>query len=244
MRVAETGAQDRDEFLARMNEEMRGAEARVILSSALSMSWDGRIGYVCSFGAESPVLLTLIAEIDPALEVVFIDTHRHFPQTLDYRDELISRLGLTGVRTVSPGEAESRVLDPDGRLWRSDPDACCALRKVRPLDAALTGMGAWITGRKRFHGGERVRLPVFEYSAGRFKVNPLASWRADQTMPFLQARGIPAHPLVERGYLSIGCWPCTVPAEGPADLRSGRWPGREKTECGLHVDAVRRPAVF
>jgi phosphoadenosine phosphosulfate reductase len=102
---------------------------------------------------ESAVMLALIADVDPSLPIQFIDTGMHFPQTLDYRDELIERLGLTGVRTLVPNEGERLLEDPKNKLWNSSPDACCDLRKVRPLEPALEGYSAWITGRKRFHGG-------------------------------------------------------------------------------------------
>ncbi|MCA8900774.1 MAG: phosphoadenylyl-sulfate reductase, partial [Hyphomonas sp.] len=175
---------------------------------------------------------------------IFLDTGMHFPQTLDYRDELIERLGLTGVRSIPPNETERKVLDPKSQLWKTDADACCALRKVRPLAPALEGFTAWITGRKRFHGGARMSLPVFEFADGRFKVNPLANWTAEDVDLMVKQRNLPRHPLVAQGYPSIGCWPCTLPASDPLDPRSGRWAGQAKTECGLHVEKAERPRVF
>ena len=166
------------------------------------------------------------------------------PQTLDYRDELIDRLGLTGVRNIPPNETERKVLDPKNNLWQSDPDACCALRKVRPLEPALDGFSAWITGRKRFHGGARLSLPVFEYADGRYKVNPLANWTPEDVDLLLAQRNLPRHPLVAQGYPSIGCWPCTSPSDNPNDPRAGRWAGQNKTECGLHIEKNERPRVF
>ena len=230
--------------LSRLNAELRDAPAEAVLRAALRREWTGRITYVSSFGAESVAMLALIADVDPGLPVVFLDTGMHFPQTLDYRDEVIGRLGLTGVRNVQPNETERRVLDADGRLWKRDTDACCALRKVRPLEPALEGFEAWITGRKRFHGGARMSLPVVEFADGRFKVNPLANWTAEDVDDFIRERNLPHHPLVAQGYPSIDCWPCTRPAEDPLDPRSGRWAGQDKTECGLHVDKARRPRVF
>ncbi len=168
----------------------------------------------------------------------------HFAQTLEYRDTLIDRLGLTDVRNIAPNETERRVLDPNNTLWKTDPDACCELRKVRPLEPALEGLSAWITGRKRFHGGERMQLPVFEHANGRFKVNPLAGWTKDDVAHFFAVRNLPRHPLVAQGYPSIGCWPCTQPVAEDDDPRAGRWAGQDKTECGLHVEKTERPRVF
>ncbi len=230
--------------LARLNGELRQASAQDILRAAISREWPGELTYVSSFGAESVVMLSLIAEVDPFLPVIFIDTGMHFPQTLDYKDEVIARLGLTGVREITPNETERKVLDPKNMLWKADADACCALRKVRPLEPALEGFGAWITGRKRFHGGARMSLPVFEFADGRYKVNPLASWTQADVDAYLKEKDLPRHPLVSQGYPSIGCWPCTKPAADPNDPRSGRWAGQEKSECGLHVDRNERPRVF
>ena len=233
-----------DARLARLNGELREASAQTILRVAMVREWPEQLTYVSSFGAESVAMLSLIAEVDPSPPVVFLDTGMHFPQTLDYRDEVIERLGLTGVRSIPPNETERKVLDPDNKLWQSEPDACCALRKVRPLEPALEGFDAWITGRKRFHGGERMKLPVFEFANGRYKVNPMAGWTADDVDLFMKQRNLPRHPLVDQGYPSIGCWPCTRPASDPLDPRSGRWAGQDKTECGLHLDKTERPRVF
>ncbi|MCL4135562.1 UNVERIFIED_CONTAM: hypothetical protein GTU68_065778 [Idotea baltica] len=189
-------------------------------------------------------MLALIADVDPSLPIQFLDTGMHFPQTLDYRDEVIERLGLTGVVSTPPSETERKILDPKNNLWKTDTDACCALRKVRPLEPALAGYDAWITGRKRFHGGARLSLPVFEFTDGRYKVNPLASWTPEDVDLLIRQRNLPRHPLVAQGYPSIGCFPCTKPSDNAADPRAGRWAGQEKTECGLHVEKAERPRVF
>lgn len=233
-----------DARLARLNGELRTASAQTILRVAMLREWPGELTYVSSFGAESAVMLALIADVKPDLPIIFLDTGMHFPQTIDYRDRLVDLLGLSDVRAIPPNEAERKVLDPRNDLHRRDTDACCALRKVRPLEPALTGFSAWITGRKRFHGGARLALPVFEHASGRFKVNPLASWTQHDVDRFFAQRGLPRHPLVGQGYPSIGCWPCTRPAEDPSDIRSGRWAGQDKSECGLHVEKEDRPRVF
>ncbi len=233
-----------EERLARLNKELREASAQTILRASILREFPGEMTYVSSFGAESAVMLALIADVDPGLPVIFFDTGMHFPQTLDYRDALIERLGLTNVRTHHPAEAERLAIDPKNVLWKTDTDACCDLRKVRPLEPALQGFTAWITGRKRFHGGARISLPVFEHASGRFKINPLAGWTPDDVQLFFEHRSLPAHPLVAQGYPSIGCWPCTAPAADPGDIRSGRWVGQDKTECGLHVEKKERPRPF
>jgi len=233
-----------EDRLARLNGELRDASAQTILRASIVREWEDQLTYVSSFGAESAVMLALIADVDPSLPIVFLETGMHFPQTLDYKDELTDRLGLTNVRAIPPSEEERLVVDPKNALWKTDTDACCDLRKVRPLEPALEGFSAWITGRKRFHGGARMSLPVFEHAAGRFKVNPLAGWQQEDVNRFFIYRNLPRHPLVAQGYPSIGCWPCTKPAADPSDIRSGRWAGQGKTECGLHVEKEERPRVF
>jgi phosphoadenosine phosphosulfate reductase len=232
-----------EERVARLNVEARGASAQDVIRIALREFGEG-LTYVSSFGAESAAMLGLIADVEPAMPIQFIDTGMHFHQTLAYRDELSRVLGLTGVRTTQPVKEEVKAVDPKGVLNKTDPDACCEVRKVRPLTPALEGFSAWITGRKRFHGAGRANLPVFEFFEGRFKVNPLANWTQEDVNAYLAQRALPKHPLVLEGYPSIGCWPCTVRPADPSDIRSGRWAGRDKTECGLHVESKERPRVF
>lgn len=233
-----------DERLERLNGELREASAQTILRASIVREWPDEITYVSSFGAESAVMLALIADVDPSLPIIFLETGMHFPQTLDYKEALTEHLGLTNVRDIEPSETEQKVLDSSKDLWKTDTDACCALRKVRPLEPALEGYKAWITGRKRFHGGARLNLPVFEHASDRFKINPLAGWTQEDVDQFFIYRGLPKHPLVAQGYPSIGCWPCTKPSADPSDVRSGRWSGQGKTECGLHVQKADRPQVF
>jgi phosphoadenosine phosphosulfate reductase len=230
--------------LARLNGALRTASAQEILRISLKQEWPGEVTYVSSFGSESVAMLALIAEVDPGLPVQFIDTGMHFAQTLDHKAEVMAALGLTNVRTLVPAPVEVKVLDPKSTLWKTDTDACCDLRKVRPLQPAIDGFSAWITGRKRFHGGARVQLPVFEFADGRFKINPLVSWTSDDIQAFIASHGLPRHALVAEGYPSIGCWPCTKPSDDADDPRAGRWAGQKKTECGLHIEKAERPRVF
>jgi phosphoadenosine phosphosulfate reductase len=207
------------------------------LIAAVIRVFAGRIALVSSFGADAAVLLHLVASVDRRTPVILIDTRKLFPETLAYRDRLVARLGLSDVRAVAPSPAALAAEDPDGTLWRRDPDRCCTLRKVAPLAAALDGFDAWISGRKRFQSDARAALPLFERDAGgRIKVNPLAAWSPADIAAYFTAHDLPEHPLVAFGYASIGCVPCTEPlAAGEGDARAGRWRGRAKTECGIHT---------
>ncbi|MGC1303669.1 MAG: phosphoadenylyl-sulfate reductase [Caulobacteraceae bacterium] len=222
-----------------LNRALRDATAQEILAAALACA-PGRVAVVSSFGSESVVLLHMLSRIDPAAPVLFLDTGQLFAQTLDYRRSVVRRLGLADVRDLRPAFADIAVHDPRADLYKTDANACCAVRKVAPLDLALRDFDAWITGRKRFHGGGRVHLPVVERSEGKVKFNPLAGWSKAELDAYVGEHALPPHPLVASGYASLGCWPCTKPTEDPSDVRSGRWAGSEKTECGIHT-LRRRP---
>lgn len=221
---------------AALADAFEGAAPQDILRAVLTREFVGEIALVSSFGAEAAVMLHMASAIDPAVPVIFIDTHKHFAQTLDYRDELVASLGLKDVRVVTPDADEARAEDAKGDLWRTNPDACCTLRKVRPNERALAPYAAWISGRKRHHGAVRALLPIVEHDGTHFKVNPLAAWSPRDVSAYMKASGLPPHPLVAEGYPSIGCWPCTSPSEG-TDARAGRWAGSGKTECGIHRPA-------
>lgn len=210
---------------------LEGAE---LLGLLIARVFRGRIALVSSFGAESAVLLHMVAMIDRRTPVIFLNTGKLFGETLAYREELAERLGLTDVRDIRPDPVDAGRGDPDGMLWNRDADACCWFRKVLPLEHALTGFSAWITGRKRFQGGERQALPVFEIDMERVKVNPLAGWAANRLRAYMEEHGLPAHPLTAQGYASIGCAPCSAPAMASEDPRAGRWQGMAKSECGIH----------
>ena len=219
----------------RLSAQFGGEDAVDILRRAVLHEFPGRIALVSSFGAESAALLHLVARAAPDTPVIFLDTGKHFAQTVSYRKKLARELGLTNVIDIHPDADELKTEDPRGDLWRSSTDACCNLRKVLPLERALEGYDSWITGRKQFHGGERMALPVFEASGRFIKVNPLVRWRPDDIAAYAAAHALPAHPLIEQGYPSIGCWPCTHPAAPGEDPRAGRWRGAAKTECGIHL---------
>ena len=215
--------------------------ARELLAEMIRREFPGRIALVSSFGIEAAVLLHLISTIDPGTPVIFLDTGKLFGETLRYRDELVRRLGLGEVRSVRPDPDRLALEDPEGMLWRSDPDKCCALRKVEPLERALAGFDAWINGRKRHHGGARAALPVIETAGGRIKVNPLASWGPGEIEAYFAAHDLPRHPLEADGYRSVGCLPCSDRTKAGESARDGRWRGRDKTECGIHVSVTGTP---
>jgi phosphoadenosine phosphosulfate reductase len=233
--------QDTADLAARLNAELREAEPQEILQAAIDLLGD-RLALVSSFGAESAVLLHMAAALKPDIPVLFLDTGMLFGQTLDYRQRLVARLGLSDVRDLRPQYQDLAVHDPSADLWKTDTDTCCHIRKVLPLDRALAGFDGWVTGRKRFQGGDRMRLRVVELGEGRIKFNPLANWSKAQLDAYAVEHDLPAHPLVEFGYPSIGCWPCTTPVEEGEDVRAGRWAGTDKSECGIHVERA-TPAI-
>lgn len=219
--------------------KLDGAE---LLRPLVREAFPGRIALVSSFGAESAVLLHMVAQIDPETPVIFLDTGKLFSETLAYRDGLVERLGLTDVRAIRPLAGDVQSLDPRGTLAETNPDLCCRFRKVEPLERALRGFQAWITGRKQYQGAGRAALAAIESADWRIKVNPLAAWGPAQIEAYLAAHDLPRHPLVALGFPSIGCAPCTSPvASGASDPRAGRWAGQDKTECGIHWTANGTP---
>ncbi|MDR6182808.1 phosphoadenylyl-sulfate reductase [Asaia bogorensis] len=215
--------------------ETTGEEA--ILERSMEVL-SGRMALVSSFGAESALLLALVADIDRDFPIFFLDTKRHFPETLSYRDALIDHLGLTGVVNIAPSAKALHDRDPQDMLADFDPDACCALRKVEPMDDALNDFDAWITGRKRGQAATRASMAVFEPLAdGRAKINPLASWTRERIASEMTRRDLPRHPMTALGFKSIGCAPCTRAVAEGEDPRAGRWAGQTKTECGIHLPA-------
>lgn len=221
---------------------LEGRFARVKATSLIRLAvedlFPGRIALVSSFGADAAALLHMVSRIDKATPVIFVDTGQHFPETLAYRDELCALLGLTDVRVAEPEPATLAGEDPEKWLFSSNPDRCCEIRKVRPLAAAMEGFDAWITGRKGFQSATRATLPLFEAEGERVKVNPLVGWTATEVLDYVREAGLPRHPLVARGFPSIGCMPCTTAVKPGEDERAGRWRGRAKTECGIHTTVL------
>ena len=216
-----------------------GLDGLDLLRPLIRDAFPGRIALVSSFGIESAVLLDLVAQVDPATPILVLDTGQLFEETRRYWRELEASLGLTDLRVLVPEPASLAAEDPDKQLWWFDPDRCCALRKVAPLARGLAPFAAWITGRKRFQGGQRRELPAIEMDTdGRVKVNPLVSWTPERIAAHFAARGLPRHPLEAEGYRSIGCMPCTDRTAPGEDPRAGRWRHRPKTECGIHVPSI------
>ena len=221
-------------------ENYAGLEGRELLAPILR-DFRGRAAVVSSFGAESSVLLHMIADVDPSTPVIFLDTGKHFWETLSYRSMLIDKLGLTDVRSIQPAAADLAATDPDGTLNKSNADLCCHIRKTLPLQKALEGFDVTISGRKRYHGALRATLDFLSIAEGRLKVEPLAGFSALDIEAYMNAHDLPAHPLTEIGYFSIGCEPCTMPGGSTDDPRAGRWAGTSKTECGIHWTLSGRP---
>lgn len=220
---------------AQMEARFAGVSTRDMLAELLHGELKGRTAAVSSFGAESAVLLHLVAQVDRDVPVIFVNTQKIFGETLQYRDELSERLGLTDLRVYRPDPRLLAAKDESGLRWSYDPDGCCDLRKVEPLRRALGGFEAWISGRKGFQAGTRKAMPRFEEDEGRLKLNPLADWDKAALEAYFAEHNLPRHPLEAEGYPSIGCAPCTSKVLPGEDPRAGRWRGWEKVECGIHV---------
>lgn len=212
-----------------------GAQARDLVAYTLGELAPGRTAVVSSFGTDSAVLLHLVAQVDRSTPVIFLDTGQHFPETLAHRDRLAGQLGLTDVRSVAPDPEALARLDPGGGLHAANPDLCCTIRKAEPLEHALKGFDVWLTGRRRRQAASRRTMPLVERDGKRLKVNPLADWDASDVDAYMTIHELPAHPLLAKGYPSIGCAPCTSPVAAGEDARAGRWRGTGKTECGIHL---------
>lgn len=212
--------------------------AEKIVELSIRDQFAGRVAAVSSFGADSAVLLDIIARVDRSLPVIFLDTGKHFEETLSYRDALIADFGLTDLRVVTPDEAALERIDPDGRLHQADSDACCDIRKVEPMARGVAPFEAWFTGRKRHQASTRAALPVFEAVGPRVRINPLARWTTSDQADYMRSHSLRENPLVAYGYLSIGCFPCTQPVKPGEDARSGRWAGQAKVECGIHLTGL------
>jgi len=226
-----------DHDALRLNRMFRGSTTRDMLEGVIRDNLAGDLAIVSSFGAESAVLLHLVASVDPSVPVLFLDTGKHFAETLAYRDRLVQLLGLN-LEVLMPDPADLAARDETGLRWSYDPDGCCEIRKVRPLEKALANYDASFSGRKAFQAATRANLPRFEVdtsdAAGRLKINPLIDWDAGQIEGYFIQHDLPRHPLIAAGYPSIGCSPCTTQVAPGEDPRSGRWKGWDKTECGIH----------
>ncbi len=207
-----------------------------VLKQALTELLPGDVAIVSSFGADSAVLLHMVSEINPDLPVYFLETGKHFPETLAYVETLKRQLGLTNVISLLPDPADLDRFDPKGNLWETDPDSA-AISQDRAIGADPREICRLVTGRKRYQTAERGVLPHFELTSDdRIKVNPLAYWGDADVVAYRRRYNLPEHPLYRQGYKSIGCAPCTSAVAEGEDARAGRWRGLDKKECGIHFD--------
>ena len=227
---------DADE-ITRLNKYFASKPTEELLKYVLKEKRFGRLALVSSFGIQSSILLHLVANIDPETNVLFIDTGKLFPQTLQFQEKLAATLNLTNTKPVKQRLPKLRHQDPNGNLWQIDNSACCDLRKIQPLNNELAHFDSWISGRKTFQGGMRSSLDLFEKSGAHIKINPLANWSKDQLEAYMDRFDLPVHPLADEGYTSVGCMPCTTTTLPNQSPREGRWSGMAKTECGIHLPA-------
>jgi phosphoadenosine phosphosulfate reductase len=221
--------------LVEINERLEGKSPAEILKWAWRTFKPGKIAATSSFQSQSLPLLHLISTFIPELPVLFIDTGFHFPQTLAFRDRLARELGLN-ILTLKPGENPNPFKWQQGGLYHSNPDLCCYLNKVKPLQEAKKGLDAWVAGIRRDQTQVRTDTPVVSIDDdGLYKICPMATWKREDIWSYIEEWDLTTHPLLTQGYLSIGCAPCTRPVFTGEDERDGRWPGQLKTECGLHI---------
>jgi phosphoadenosine phosphosulfate reductase len=227
--------------VARLNARFAGVDAETMLREVIGERLLGELAVVSSFGTESAVLLDLVARADPSTPVLFLETGKMFNETLEYRDTLVSLLGLTNLLNIAPDPAVIEAKDATGLRWNYDPDGCCEIRKVLPLARAMKNFNGSITGRKAFQAATRSAIPRFELDGDRIKFNPLADWTKADLDTWFEQRDLPRHPLEAKGYLSIGCAPCTSVVKAGEDPRAGRWRGWDKIECGIHGEPLGDP---
>lgn len=219
-------------------------EAEQLLRATIKDEFKGKIALISSFGADSALLISMVAKVDPSTPILFLDTGKHFKETIAYVDLIEKEFGLTDLRRLRPDPTIVENIDPNGKLWKTQVNRCCWMRKVEPMNRELGKLEfeALITGRKRYQTNERQDIDTIElFEDGFFRINPLATWTKDDIKAEFKKRGLPQHPLVDKGYPSIGCEPCTKAVRPGEDERSGRWAhtvdmqGIQKQECGIHV---------
>ena len=222
-----------------LNRHYADKTAHEVLNDVMNVYFKGKITLVSSFGAEAAVLLHMASRVDPTMPVLLVDTLMLFQETLDYQRDLSGHFGLTDVRRITPDAEVLAKQDRFDALHMTDPDRCCDIRKVQPLAQALLPFDAVISGRKRFQASSRKNLPLFELDdVGQIRVNPLAHWDATMLREYALEYDLPLHPLVPKGFPSIGCKPCTSAVAPGEDERAGRWRGTAKVECGIHIGAA------
>jgi phosphoadenosine phosphosulfate reductase len=214
--------------LPELDFEAMSAEAVLLWAAA---EFRGKLCLTCSWQRQSSVLVHMACELELGVDVLELDTQVLFPETYETRDRLVERYGLR--------PRSFRPIGAPERLWETDPDRCCTIRKVKPLERALGSYEAWVTGIRRDQATTRARARKVEWSEryGVWKIQPLVDWDAKRVQAYLHVNEIPYNPLHDTGYPSIGCTPCTRPVLSGEDERAGRWAGSDKLECGIHVNA-------
>lgn len=222
--------------LEKLNVRFEKAQPAEILRWAID-EFKPKVALSSSFQTESVALLHMVSEIDPSIRVLFLETGWHFKETLDFKNEVVKRFGLTNVADLKadPKKREALSQATGGKPYEANPDQCCYLNKVEPLEEALKGLNAWISGIRRSQSKTRKDIQIVEEYQKLFKINPLANVTSGDIWWYIKEHKLPIHPLFQKGYLSIGCWPCTKPVQPGDDERSGRWAGTDKTECGIHT---------
>ncbi len=232
--------------LTRLQAFYSGLEPQALLRVMIQHEFREEIAMLSSFGADSALLLAMVADVSPDVPILFLETGKHFPETLEYVEQIRALLGLTSLIMLRPREEMVERIDAEGDLWKHQPNRCCWMRKVEPLQRGLDegNYAALITGRKRYQTENRKQMDPIEMGEdGRFRINPLADFTREDINREMERRNLPQHPLVAKGYPSIGCAPCTSPVKAGQDERAGRWqhtavfPGAKKSECGIHVSS-------
>ena len=216
--------------------DRRGGPAEDVLAWA-ARRYAPDVVLACSFGVEDCVLVDLISRHAPSIGVFYLDTQLLFPETYETMERLMRKYGIHPQRYLPRQDLETQAATYGPALWKRDPDLCCHLRKVEPLQRALAGRRAWVTGVRREQAPTRANAPLVGWDAkhGLVKVNPLAAWNWREVWRYVHEHDVPYNPLHDHGFPSVGCWPCTRAVRPGEDLRAGRWSGTAKTECGLHM---------
>ena len=223
------------ELISTLNKECQGLAPEEILEVSIK-KFNNKITYICSFGTESAIILHMISKIDRTFPIFLLNTHFLFPETIVYKNKLLKKLSLTNCLDIFPDKLLIKQEDPKNSLWMNNVDRCCEIRKVKPLDRILTNYSSWISGRKSYHQGERIDLKPFELLNKKVVVNPLINIKKQQADNYFEANNLPKHPLLKKGYFSIGCIHCTFKTTDKSNMRSGRWRNKIKTECGIHLN--------
>ena len=223
------------EIISTLNKECQGLAPEEILEISIK-KFNNKITYICSFGTESAIILHMISKIDKKFPIFLLNTHFLFPETIAYKNKLLKKLRLTNCLDIFPDELLIKQEDPKNSLWMNNTDRCCEIRKVKPLDKILKNYSSWISGRKSYHQGERIDLKPFELLNKKIVVNPLINIKKKAADNYFEVNDLPAHPLLKKGYLSIGCIHCTFKTTDKSNMRSGRWKNTIKTECGIHFN--------